>query len=188
MGNGKFLQFLTLLLCLCSGYFTYKAYSDVQQVKEENAILHEALDSLLVGSTMTSPDAETDPLSAASSISAFMDEIITDAHKEYRAGKKANAKEKLGVKVKSSYRMEDRYVSFRVEDPDVRGNAEGIVKLDITIGVLGDVKSAKLNSASTITDEEVIEACKKAALKTDFNYNSDAPKLQRGTITYTFYR
>ena len=188
MGNGKFLQILTLLLCLCLGYFTYKAYSDVQQVKEENAILHEALDSLLVGSTMTSPDAEPDPLSAASSISAFMDELITDAHKEYRAGKKANAKEKLGVKVKSSYRMEDRYVSFRVEDPDVRGNAEGIVKLDITIGVLGDVKSAKLNSASTITDEEVIEACKKAALKTDFNYNSDAPKLQRGTITYTFYR
>ena len=74
MGNGKFLQFLTLLLCLCFGYFTYKAYSDVQQVKEENAILHEALDSLLVGSTMTSPDAEPDPLSAASSISAFMDE------------------------------------------------------------------------------------------------------------------
>lgn len=117
-----------------------------------------------------------------------MDEIITDAHKEYRAGKKADAKEKLGVKVKSSYRMEDRYVSTHVEDPEVRGNAEGIVKLDITIGVLGDVKSAKLNSASTITDEEVIEACKKAALKTDFNYNSDAPKLQRGTITYTFYR
>ena len=188
MGNGKFLQFLTLLLCLCFGYFTYKAYSDVQQVKEENAILHEALDSLLVGSTMTSPDAEPDPLSAASSISAFVDEIITDAHKEYRAGKKANAKDKLMIQVKSSYRMEDRYVCYRVEDPEVRGNAEGIVKLDITIGNLGNVKSAKLNSASTVTDEEVIEACKKAALKTDFNYNPDAPKLQRGTITYTFYR
>ena len=185
MGNGKFLQFLTLLLCLCFGYFTYKAYSDVQQVKEENAILHEALDSLLVGSTMTSPDAVPDPLSAASSISAFMDEIITDAHKEYRAGKKA--KEALRIQVKSSYRMEDRYVSFRVEDPEVRGNAEGIVKLDIAIDKFGDVKSAKLNSASTITDEEVIEACKKAALKTDFNSNYDVT-IQRGTITYTFYR
>lgn len=188
MGNGKFLQILTLLLCLCFGYFTCKTYKDVQHVKAENAILHEALDSLLVGSTMTSPDAEPDPLSAASSISAFVDELITDAHKEYRAGKKANAKEKLGVKVKSSYRMEDRYVSFRVEDPDVHGNAEGIVKLDITISQSGDVKSAKLNSASTVTDEEVIEACKKAALKAGFNYNFDAPKLQRGTITYTFYR
>ena len=136
---------------------------------------------------MTSPDAEPDSLSAASSISAFMDELITDAHKEYRAGKKANAKEKLGVKVKSSYRMEDRYVSFRVEDPEVRGNAEGIVKLDIAIDKWGQVKSAKLNSASTITDEEVIEACKKAALKTDFSSNYDVT-IQRGTITYTFYR
>lgn len=178
---------MTLLLCLCFGYFTCKTYKDVQHVKAENVILHEALDSLLVGSTMTSPDAEPDPLSAASSISAFMDELITDAHKEYRAGKKANAKEKLGVKVKSSYRMEDRYVSFRVEDPDVRGNAEGIVKLDIAIDKWGQVKSAKLNSASTITDEEVIEACKKAALKTDFSSNYDVT-IQRGTITYTFYR
>ena len=64
---------------------------------------------------MTSPASGQDPLSAASSISAFMDEIITDAHKEYRAGKKA-------------------------------------------------------------------------ALKTDFNINFDAPNHQRGTITYTFYR
>ena len=117
-----------------------------------------------------------------------MDELITDAHKEYRAGKKASSKASVRIKVKSSYRMEDRYVSYHVQEPEVRGNAEGIVKLDIAIDKLGDVKSAKLNSASTIKDEEVIEACKKAALKTDFNYNSDAPKLQRGTITYTFYR
>lgn len=150
--------------------------------------MHEALDSLLVGSTMTTSAAEPNTISAASSISAFMDEIITDAHKEYRAGKKANAKEPLRIQVKSSYRMEDRYVRTRVEDPEVSGNAEGIVKLDIAISTVGDVKSAKLNSASTITDDEVIEACKKAALKTDFNFNFDAPNLQRGTITYTFYR
>ncbi len=100
---------------------------------------------------------------------------------------KVNAKEPLRIPVKSSYRMEDRYVRTRVEDPEVRGNAEGIVKLDITIDKFGDVKSAKLNSASTITDEEVIEACKKAALKTDFSSNYDVT-IQRGTITYTFYR
>ena len=188
MGDGKFLQFLTLLLCLCFGYFTCKTYKEVQHVKEENAILRENLDSLLGRPTMTSPAAGQDTLSAASSISAFMDEIITDAHKEYRAGKKANAKKALRIQVKSSYRMEDRYVMTHVKEPEVRGNAEGIVKLDIAIDKLGDVKSAKLNSASTITDEEVIEACKKAALRTDFNFNPDAPNLQRGTITYTFYR
>ena len=100
---------------------------------------------------------------------------------------KVNAKEPLRIQVKSSYRMEDRYVEYYVEDPEVRGNAEGIVKLDIAIDKWGDVKSAKLNSASTITDEAVIEACKKAALRTDFSSNYDVT-IQRGTITYTFYR
>ena len=123
---------------------------------------------------------------------SFINELVGDAQEEYRAAKKANenAPKKAVVprlKVKSSYRMEDRY-SYGVYDPEELGNAEGIVKLDITIDIYGQVKSAKLNSASTITDEEVIEACKKAALKTMFNLNSDAPKLQQGTITYTFYR
>ena len=123
---------------------------------------------------------------------SFINELVGDAQEEYRAAKKANenAPKKAVVprlKVKSSYRMEDRY-SYGVYDPQELGNAEGIVKLDITISTIGQVNSAKLNSASTITDEEVIEACKKAALKTDFNLNLDAPKLQQGTITYTFYR
>ena len=47
---------------------------------------------------------------------------------------------------------------------------------------------AKLQSVTGITNEEVIEACKKAALKTNFNYNSDIgyDTKQSGTITYTF--
>ena len=124
---------------------------------------------------------------------SFINELVGDAQEEYRAAKKANqnAPKKTVVpilKVKSSYRMEDRYVRYEVYEPQELGTAEGIVKLDITISTSGQVKSAKLNSASTITDEEIIEACKKAALQTDFNSNYDAPKLQQGTITYTFYR
>lgn len=136
--------------------------------------------------------AQPDEKPALTGVVSFINELVDDAQEEYRAAKKANenAPKKAVVprlKVKSSYRMEDRY-SYGVYDPDELGNAEGIVKLDITINYSGDVKSAKLNSSSTITDEDVIEACKKAALKTNFNYNSDAPKLQQGTITYTFYR
>lgn len=136
--------------------------------------------------------AKPDEKPAPTGVESFINELVGDAQEEYRAAKKANqnAPKKAVVsrlKVKSSYRMEDRY-SYGVYDPEELGNAEGIVKLDITISPLGQVKSAKLNSASTITDEEVIEACKKAALKTDFNLNLDAPKLQQGTITYTFYR
>lgn len=239
MGNGKLLQVLTLLLCLSFGYFTFKNYDDVKELRNENAFLRDTIDSLLcqpatasikegIGNpekksernvaadksekkSIAKPSAskpaekpvaakqetksaaaKPDEKPAPTGVVSFINELVGDAQEEYRAAKKANqnAPKKAVVprlKVKSSYRMEDRY-SYGVYDPEELGNAEGIVKLDITINYSGDVKSAKLNSASTITDEDVIEACKKAALKTNFNYNSDAPKLQQGTITYKFYR
>lgn len=226
MGNGKLLQVLTLLLCLSFGYFTFKNYDDIKELRNENAFLRDTIDSLLCQPATASIKEDIDktekksdkkvaadksekksiakPAASKSSASkpdekpaptgvvSFINELVGDAQEEYRAAKKANenAPKKAVVprlKVKSSYRMEDRY-SYGVDDPQELGNAEGIVKLDITIDKYGDVKSAKLNSASSITDEEVIEACKKAALKTRFNYNYDAPKLQQGTITYTFYR
>lgn len=226
MGNGKLLQVLTLLLCLSFGYFTFKNYDDIKELRNENAFLRDTIDSLLCQPATASIKEDIDktekksdkkvaadksekksiakPAASKSSASkpdekpaptgvvSFINELVGDAQEEYRAAKKANenAPKKAVVprlKVKSSYRMEDRY-SYGVYDPQELGNAEGIVKLDITISTSGQVKSAKLNSASTITDEEVIEACKKAALKTDFNINLDAPKLQQGTITYTFYR
>lgn len=229
MGNGKLLQVLTLLLCLSFGYFTFKNYDDIKELRNENAFLRDTIDSLLcqpatakssikedIGKKETKSERKdaadksekksiAKPAASKSSASkpaskpsptgvvSFINELVGDAQEEYRAAKKANqnAPKKAVVpilKVKSSYRMEDRYVRYEVYEPQELGTAEGIVKLDITIDKYGDVKSAKLNSASSITDEEVIEACKKAALQTDFNYNFDAPKLQQGTITYTFYR
>lgn len=236
-------------MCLSFGYFTFKNYDDVKELRNENAFLRDTLDSLLcqpgtasikegIGKpeeksernvaadksekkSIAKPDdsmtsssksaasklaekpvaakqetksaaAKPDEKPALTGVVSFINELVDDAQEEYRAAKKANenAPKKAvapRLKVKSSYRMEDRY-SYGVDDPQELGSAEGIVKLDITIDIYGQVKSAKLNSASTITDEEVIEACKKAALKTDFNINLDAPKLQQGTITYTFYR
>lgn len=238
MGNGKLLQVLTLLLCLSFGYFTFKNYEDIKELRDENAFLRGSIDFLLcqpatasikedigkpeekserkvaadksekksiakssasesaekpvTAKQETKSAAQPDEKPAPTGVVSFINELVGDAQEEYRAAKKANenAPKKAvapRLKVKSSYRMEDRY-SYGVDDPQELGNAEGIVKLDITIDIYGQVKSAKLNSASTITDEEVIEACKKAALKTMFNLNSDAPKLQQGTITYTFYR
>lgn len=239
MGNGKLLQVLTLLLCLSFGYFTFKNYEDIKELRDENAFLRGSIDFLLcqpatasINGGIGKPEkksernvaadksetksiakpaaskpaekpvaakqetnsaaAKPDEKPAPTGVVSFINELVGDAQEEYRAAKKANqnAPKKAVVprlKVKSSYRMEDRY-SYGVYDPEELGNAEGIVKLDITISTIGQVNSAKLNSASTITDEEVIEACKKAALKTDFNLNLDAPKLQQGTITYTFYR
>lgn len=224
MGNGKLLQVLTLLLCLSFGYFTFKNYEDIKELRDENAFLRDTIDSLLCqpatasikegigrpeekserkvaadksekksiakpAASMTSSSksaaskpaekpvaakqetksaaAQPDEKPAPTGVVSFINELVGDAQEEYRAAKKANenAPKKAVVtrlKVKSSYRMEDRY-SYGVDDPQELGSAEGIVKLDITIDIYGQVKSAKLNSASTITDEEVIEACKKSS-------------------------
>ena len=52
-------------------------------------------------------------------------------------------------------------------------------------GKLALVAESIADSAS-ISDSEVIESVRKAALKTDFNSNYDAPEMAEGTITYTF--
>jgi TonB family protein len=92
------------------------------------------------------------------------------------------------IKVTSKYRLEDRYVIFEVKEPEFLGNQVGEVVINISVNWSGDVKSAKLQKATGITDEEVIEACKKAALQTNFNMNSDTGYRTKtsGTITYIF--
>ena len=80
------------------------------------------------------------------------------------------------------------YVSYKVTEPEFIGDQVGEVVLTILVDYSGDVKSAKLQNATGVTNEDVIEACKKAALKTNFNYNSDIgyDTKQSGTITYIF--
>lgn len=173
MGNGKLLQVLTLLLCLSFGYFTFKNYDDVEELRNENAFLRDTIDSLLcqpatasvnkdIGKTekksernvaadksekksiakpaaskssaskpaekpvaakqvTKSAAAKPDEKPAPTGVVSFINELVGDAQEEYRAAKKANqnAPKKAVVprlKVKSSYRMEDRY-SYGVDDP-----------------------------------------------------------------------
>ena len=93
-----------------------------------------------------------------------------------------------GIEVSSTYRIEDRYVESYsgIKVPEYLGDQEGQVVVNISVSKAGDVKKTSINNASTITDPEVLESARKAALQTDFNYNSDAPSLQSGTITYTY--
>ena len=58
--------------------------------------------------------------------------------------------------------------------------------MNISVATLGDVTSVNVRSVTGITNEDVIEACKKAALRTDFNYNYNHKENRSGTITYTF--
>ena len=125
-----------------------------------------------------------------SSASSLLDEIFSDLQKDYQDSKKESQKKVAATKivVESSYRIEDRYVSYIVHEPEIMPTEPGVVIIDIEVNYAGDVKKTTVNAASTINDESILDACRKAALQTDFNYDSDKgyQTTQKGTITYTF--
>lgn len=89
------------------------------------------------------------------------------------------------VSVAAKVKVEDRYAEKTVL-PQVSTGPEGTVVVSITIDPGGNVSSAKIGSGSTIKDEEILDKCKEAALKTKFNINVYVGSKHPGTITYTF--
>ena len=90
------------------------------------------------------------------------------------------------VSVSAKVKVENRYVLGTTYVPRITTGPSGTVIIDVTLTRTGTVTAVSTNGRSTITDEDIIDACKEAALKTDFAYNPDAPDKTRGTITYTF--
>lgn len=194
-GNTLLLAAIAALLC-GSLYLSYMNFQQMQQLRQENTDMLMKIDSLqqvFAKAPQVQPAAPVAPAPAPAPApavkqkttgSAFLDfllELDEETEKEIAAEK---AKQKVVVTTK--YRLEDRYVTYKVEEPDLIGNQAGEVVLNILVNKSGSVRSAKLKSATGITDEEVIEACKKAALKTDFNTNYDHSDNRPGTITYIF--
>lgn len=90
------------------------------------------------------------------------------------------------VSVTAKVKVEDRYVSGKTPIPSVTNGPTGVVVIGVTMNRVGIVSKATVNSGTSITDEEILDACKEAALKTSFGYNPEAPDHSVGTITYTF--
>ena len=194
-GNTLLLAAIAALLC-GSLYLSYMNFQQMQQLRQENTDMLMKIDSLqqeFAKAPQVQPAAPVAPAPAPAPApavkqkttgSAFLDfllELDEESEKEIAAEK---AKQK--VEVTTKYRLEDRYVIYKVHEPEIIGNQAGEVVLNILVDKGGSVKSAKLKSATGITDEEVIEACKKAALQTDFNSNYDHSDNRPGTITYIF--
>jgi hypothetical protein len=180
---------LLIIILVALGGSLYMSYSNLQQahlLRQENSMLWEKLDSVQQIVNKKPVKQKAAPAATHSTGSPFLDLLIQMGEESEREAAAARAKQK--VTLSSKYRLEDRYVEYGgVEDPDLLGTQAGEIVLDISVNHMGEVKSAKLNSASGITNEEVIEACKKAALKTKFNYDSDKRGTnQTGTITYIF--
>ena len=180
---------LLIIILVALGASLYLSYSNLQQVhllRQANTMLWEKLDSVqqIVNKKPVKQKAAPTPQATGST---FLDLLIQLGAESEKEAAKERARHK--VTLSSKYRLEDRYVSYGgVVDPEILGTEVGEVVLDIYVNYSGQVKSAKLKIADGITNEDVIEACKKAALKTEFNANLDMgyEQKQQGTITYTF--
>jgi len=74
-----------------------------------------------------------------------------------------------------------------LQKPEFNIHKEGIVVVEITVNREGKVINATSGvKGSTIVDNTLYSAAKKAALESKFNIKSDAPDRQIGTITYHF--
>lgn len=90
------------------------------------------------------------------------------------------------VSVSAKVRVENRYVEGRTPIPNVTTGPVGTVVVNVTMNQVGSVNAVSINKASTISDEDILELCKEAALRTRFSLNVEAPTRTTGTIIYTF--
>lgn len=188
MDTTKALLVITILICGATGYYTYKTSEDVRQVKEQSRVTEQKLDSLMLATAKIAASTSSAKKTTAKKQpqpKSFWEELFSALEEDGQKTQAARSTSGPKMTVSSSYRMEDRYVSSKVRLPDYLGDQEGKIVVNITIDALGDVKTTSVGSETTITDEDVIEASRKAALQTDFNYYSGAG-IQEGTITYTF--
>ncbi|NCB27705.1 MAG: hypothetical protein EOM62_19975 [Bacteroidia bacterium] len=86
-----------------------------------------------------------------------------------------------------SARLAGRTLMGTLPEPEYNVNKSGKVVVRITVDQYGSVISATPGHAgTTVQDNTLWAAAKKAALKAKFNISSSAPAVQEGTITYIF--
>lgn len=203
MKGNTLLAVIASLLLIASLSISYKNNQQIKELRQENTVMLERIDSLINLAHVQPKSTNTqvaDSLSDAVNEAAyeiaetgkglfeFFNAIIEGISNgiDKGNGSKAQQAPKPKMVVTSKYRMEDRYVTGKIVNPEIIGDETGQVDINISIDFLGQVVSAKLKSSTGITNEDVIEACKKAALRTKFNSNVHESNYHPGTITYFF--
>lgn len=92
------------------------------------------------------------------------------------------------VNVATNVWVANRSVYGETVLPKVTTAPEGVVVIGVTVNAVGSVTSATVKSGTTISDENVVNECRQAALQTRFAINVDATNGSSGTISYTFTR
>lgn len=83
--------------------------------------------------------------------------------------------------------LEGRTVLGVLPRPTYAAQTSGVVVVSIWVDQYGTVQKAISGAdGTTVTDKDLWNAARKAAMGAHFNMSADAPSLQQGTITYKF--
>ena len=186
--TSKILLVLVILICGATGYYSYKNSLEINELKEQAQLSQLKIDSLMVATAKIAKSQNTKARNKQPR--GFWEELFSAIEEEEKASAAAARKQEAAAKVRvsTSYHLEDRYVIGKVELPDVIGTQAGKITVNIFVNHSGTVKKTSIADGATITDPDVIEAVRRAALKTDFNSDYDAQDMAPGTITYTFVK
>ena len=121
------------------------------------------------------PSSATTPHSASEASEGFKAGQADGNTREGKTEGTANAK------------LQGRSVIGSLPKPSYGIQAEGTVVVQIKVDQYGNVTEAIPGAeGTTVTNKELWNAARNAAMKTTFNMKADAPALQTGTITYIF--
>ena len=111
-----------------------------------------------------------------------------EASSTYKAGQPKGNVLKGEAEGRPNAHLEGRTVDKAgLKKPSYTTQESGTVVVDIWVDQYGKVqKAVPGGEGTTVTDKNLWNAARKAALETGFNMKGDAPAMQHGTITYIF--
>lgn len=105
----------------------------------------------------------------------------------FKAGHAEGNTNKGNTTGKPNAHLEGRNVVGNLASPTYNSQESGTVVVTIWVDQYGNVSKALAGAdGTTVTDKNLWNAARNAAMKTHFNMKAEAPVLQEGTITYIF--
>jgi hypothetical protein len=96
-----------------------------------------------------------------------------------------NVETNASVAADVNAKLVGRSVNGTLLRPVYSSEVSGIVVVEVWVDNYGNVQKAVAGAeGTTVSDKELWQAARKAALGAHFNMDADAPALQKGTITY----
>lgn len=110
-----------------------------------------------------------------------------DASEGFKAGQPDGNTREGKTEGTANAHLKGRSVVGSLEKPQYKLQVEGIVVVYIKVDQWGKVQEAVAGwQGTTVTNKELWNAARNAAMKTTFNQAANAPAMQEGTITYIF--